>query len=108
MTKKNIEFELNNGWQKHLIVCAIQNHVLHKDKQCIPSSNVEKLGKGIESLDQGKAYPMSSWKNWVGNFWKSERTLGSGIWELTPSRLSATKAWLGHWDCILAISNKST
>jgi hypothetical protein len=32
MTKENIEFELNNGWQKRLIVCAIQNHVLHKDK----------------------------------------------------------------------------
>jgi hypothetical protein len=62
MTKENIEFELNNGWHKHLIVCAIQNHVLHKDKQCIPSSNVESLGKRMigESLDQGKAYPINS------------------------------------------------
>jgi hypothetical protein len=62
MTEENIEFELNNGWQKHLIVCAIQNHILHKDKQCIPSSNVERLGKRMigELLDQGKAYPMNS------------------------------------------------
>jgi hypothetical protein len=32
--------------------------MLHKNKQCIPSSNVERLGKRMieESLDQGKAY----------------------------------------------------
>jgi hypothetical protein len=62
MTKENIEFGLNNGWQKRLIVCAIQNHVLHKDKQCISSTNVERLGKRMigESLDQEKAYPMNS------------------------------------------------
>jgi hypothetical protein len=40
-----IELRLNNGWQMRLIVCVIQNHVVHKDKQSIPSSNVERLGK---------------------------------------------------------------
>jgi hypothetical protein len=43
--RKNIELRLNNGWKMHLIVCVIQNHVVHKDKKCIPSSNVERLSK---------------------------------------------------------------
>jgi hypothetical protein len=62
MTKEIIEFKLNNGWQKRLIVCAVQNHVLHKDKQCILGSKVERLGKRMigESLDQRKACPMNS------------------------------------------------
>jgi hypothetical protein len=62
MTKEIIEFELNNGWKKCLRVCFVENHVLHKDKQCIPSSKVERLGSRMigESLNQGKAYPMNS------------------------------------------------
>jgi hypothetical protein len=97
MTKKNIEFGLNNGWQKRLIVCAIQNHVLHKDKQCIPSSDVERLGKRMieESLDQWKAYPMSSWKNWVGKIWKVECTLGSGIWEINSIKTKRNESMIG-------------
>jgi hypothetical protein len=65
-------------------VCAIQNHVLHKEKQCIPSSNVERLGKRMirESLNRGRAYPMNSCERTNRNFWKSERTLGSEIWEI--------------------------
>jgi hypothetical protein len=56
MTKENIEFELSNGCHKRLIVCTVQNHVLHKDRQCIPSSKVERLGKRMigESSNQGK------------------------------------------------------
>jgi hypothetical protein len=42
---ENIELRLSNGWQMRLIFCVIQNHVVHKDKQCIPSSNVERLDK---------------------------------------------------------------
>jgi hypothetical protein len=51
---ENIESRLNNGWQMCLIVFVIQNHVVHKAKQCIPSSNVERLGKEMirESLNQ--------------------------------------------------------
>jgi hypothetical protein len=75
MTKENIEFELNNGWQKCLIVHVVQNHVLHKDKQCIPSLKVERLGKRMigESLDQRKVYPMNSCERTNRNFWKSEK-----------------------------------
>jgi hypothetical protein len=60
--RETIEFELNNGWQKHLRVYTVQNHVLHKHKQCIPCSKVERLGSRMirESLAQRKAYPMNS------------------------------------------------
>jgi hypothetical protein len=36
--------------------------VLHKDKQCIPSLNIKRLGERMigESFDQGKSYPMNS------------------------------------------------
>jgi hypothetical protein len=37
-----------------------KNHVLHKDKQCILGSKVERLGSRMirESLNQRKAYPI--------------------------------------------------
>jgi hypothetical protein len=43
---------------RHLKPC------LHKDKQCIPDSKVERLGSKMirESLDQRKAYPMNSYE----------------------------------------------
>jgi hypothetical protein len=35
-----------------------------------------------ESLNRGKAYPMNSYERTNRNFWKSECTLGSEIWEI--------------------------
>jgi hypothetical protein len=103
MTKEIIEFELNIGWKKCLRVCAVQNHVLHKDKQCIPSSKVERIGLRMirESLDQRKSYPMNSCertKEEVMEKWEVHFVQKCG--KLTPSKLSAAKAWLGDWDCI--------
>jgi hypothetical protein len=45
-----------------------------------------------ESLNQGKANPMNFLRK-NRNFWKSERTLGSEIWEIKlHQRLRITKA----------------
>jgi hypothetical protein len=70
MTKEIIEFELNNGWKKRIRVCVIENRVLHKDKQCIPGSKVERLGSRMirESLNQEKTYPMNSYEGTNRNF----------------------------------------
>jgi hypothetical protein len=55
-----------------------------KDKQCIPSSKVERLGKenDLRIIKPGEASPMNSCGRINGNFWKSERTLCSQIWEI--------------------------
>jgi hypothetical protein len=52
-----------------------KNHVLHKDKQCISGSKVERLGSRMirESLNQRKAYPMNSYERTNRNFYKSEK-----------------------------------
>jgi hypothetical protein len=35
-----------------------------------------------ESLNRGKGYPMNSYERTNMNFWKSEHSLGSEIWEI--------------------------
>jgi hypothetical protein len=48
-----------------------------------------------ESLYQGKAYPMNSCERTNRNFWKSEHTLGSEIWKLTPSKTECNESMIG-------------
>jgi hypothetical protein len=102
MTKENIEFELNNGWHKRLIVSAVQNNVLHKDKQCIWSSKIERLGKRMigESLDQEKPILWILVKELIGISRKVSIILGQKFGKLTPSKTKVQ--WKRDWDIEIA------
>jgi hypothetical protein len=48
-----------------------------------------------ESLDQGKDYPMNSWKNWIGNSGKVSVHLVQKFGKLTPSKTKCNKSVIG-------------
>jgi hypothetical protein len=48
-----------------------------------------------ESLDQGKDYPMNSWKKWIGNSRKVSIHFVQKFGKLTPSKTKCNKSMIG-------------